>query len=126
MDYDNLDEETIQKRRKEQIEARTKKHFSTMFTLVATVFEIIETVIIMFALFFLAAFIMFKVLGITSERGQSVFAILIVVIFFAGLVIGFLVFKKAIRFVIKKRHLKDKLADDILIHYFKDEEIKEL
>ena len=126
MDYDNLDQETIEKRKKAQIEARTKKKFSTMFTLTSSIFEIIETIIIMFVLFIGTAFVMFKLLGLDSERAQTVFAILMFVIFFGGLVAGFFVYKAAVRFVVKKFKLKSKLSDEILTHYFKDEEIAEL
>ena len=126
MDYDNLDEETIAQRKKDQIEFRNKKKFSTFFTILSSLFEIIETIIIMFAMFLLTAFIMFKVCGMTGDEGQKIYSIMLVVIFFAGLVIGFIIYKKLVRLVIKKFNLKGKLLEEILTHYFTDQELAAL
>jgi len=124
MNYADMDEETKAKRKKEQVEFRTKKRNSFNFMLLSSLFEIVETVLIMFLMFVIAAFVIFKVFKATGPTGQLVFQIILVAIFLGGLVIGFLVYKKCIRWVIKKFNMEDKLNDDILIHYFKDEELK--
>ena len=123
MDYKDMDEETREKRKREQVEYRTKKHNSVRFMIFSSVFEIIETVLIMFILFVICAFIVFKLFKATGPAGQSVFQVLLIVIFLGGMVSGFFVYKKCARWYIKKFKMFDKLNDDVLIHYFKEEEL---
>ena len=91
---EDLDEETRAKRKKQQVEFRTKKRASTRFMLFCSVFEIIETVLIMFIMFVLSALIVFKVFNATGPTGQLVFQILLVVIFIGGMILGFIIYKK--------------------------------
>jgi len=123
MDYKDMDEETREKRKREQVAFRTKKRNSVRFMLFSSIFEIIETVLIMFVMFIVAAFFMFKVFKATGPAGQTVFQILLIVIFLGGMVAGFFVYKACARWYIKKFKLFDKLNDDVLIHYFKEEEL---
>ncbi len=123
MDTRDLDEEAKQKRRKEQIEFRTKKRASVRFMLLSSLFEIFETVLIMFLLFFIVSFILFRVFKATGPTGQTVFQILLIAIFIGGMILGFIVYKKCARWYILKFNLKSKLNEEVLIHYFKDEEL---
>ena len=54
-----------------------------------------------------------------SPTIQIIFQISTIVIFIGSLVLGFLLYKKLIRWVIVKFNLKEKLMDDVIIHYIK-------
>lgn len=126
MDYKDLDDEAKAKRKREQVAFRVKKRTSFRFMLLSSVFEIIETVLIMFVLFVLTSLLFFKVLKIdpAGGAGATVFQILLVLIFIAGMILGFIVYKKCARWYILKFNLKDKLNEEVLIHYFKEEEVQ--
>ncbi|MCQ2596610.1 MAG: hypothetical protein MJ181_02075 [Treponema sp.] len=126
MDYKDLDEEAKERRKKEQVAFRTKKRNSFRFMLLSSVFEIIETVLIMFLLFVFASLLFFKVFKINPAGGvgANIFQIVLVLIFIVGMILGFIVYKKCARWYILKFNLKDKLNDEVLIHYFKEDDIK--
>ena len=42
-----------------------------------------------------------------------------IAIFFGGLVLGFLIYRRLMQFVIEKFNLRDKLTDEVLKHYDK-------
>lgn len=119
-DYADLDEETREKRKKEQVAYRSKKAASTRFMIFASLINILETLVIMLVLFMLAAVLTFKVFHATGPVGQVVFQVLMVVIFIGSMILGFFVYKKTMVFLITKMGLKDKLLDDVLVHYFKE------
>ncbi len=116
---EDLDEESYKKRKQEQVAYREKKRLSTIFMFIATVFEILETLLIMLVLFILDAFILLKIFNPESPTIQIIFQISTIVIFIGSLVLGFLLYKKLIRWVIVKFNLKEKLMDDVIIHYIK-------
>lgn len=125
---EDLDEESRAKRKKEQVEFRTKKRTSNTFMFFATIFEIIETLILMIVLFISFAFIIFRVLKLgDSQIGVTIFEIGSLIIFIGGMILGFLIYKKVVRIAIKKMHLEDKLSDEVLNHYIKNtkEEMEE-
>lgn len=124
MNYSDMDEETREKRKKEQIAFRTKKRNSTRFMLFCSLFEIVETVLIMFVLFVVSAFFVFKVFHLSDQTAQTVVSILLIVIFLGGMILGFLIYKKFVRWYIKKFHMENKLSDEVLIHYFREEELE--
>lgn len=123
MDTRDLDDEAKEKRKREQIAFRTKKRASVRFMLFSSLFEIFETVLIMFLLFFIVSFFFFRVFNATGPTAQTVFQILLIAIFIGGMILGFIVYKKCARWYIKKFNLKDKLNEEVLIHYFKEEEL---
>lgn len=119
MSQPDLDENE-KKRRKEQIVAwREKRRVSTVFMLVASLFEIIETLLIIVGLFLISSVFFLKILDSQKPAVQLAYEISIVVVFVAGIVIGFLVYKKVIGWVIQKFGWKDKLSDDVIMHYVK-------
>lgn len=121
MDMQDLDEEERARRKKEMVEYRTKKTRSTVFMLCASVFEIVETIVIMLALFLLMSFIVFRVGDPNSRTVQIVFEVLSILIFIGSMVAGFFIYKFAVRAVITKFNLKDKLMNDVIEHYIKPE-----
>ncbi|MDD5929460.1 MAG: hypothetical protein PUC37_06595 [Spirochaetales bacterium] len=117
---EELDEEE-KKRRKEQIEYRNKKRNSNLFTFLATIFEIIETAVVVFLFIILSIIIIDKI--DVAENVKSILAnVLFIASFFGGLFLGFFIFKKVVRFVICKFNLEDKLLDSITVHYLKSKE----
>ena len=119
---EDLDKEAYERRKRDQLEYRAKKRTSSIFMLAATAFEIVETLIIMLALFLLDAFILLKVCNPESATVQIIFQITTIIIFLGGIVLGFLLYKKIIRWVIIKFNLKDKLMDEVTSHYIKPTE----
>lgn len=120
MDYTEADKAEQEKRKQAQIELRNKKRYSAMFMFFACVFEIIETFIIIFVGIIVISFFMFKVFHVDPEAYGTLFSILLIVDLVGGLFLGFLVYKKVITWVIKKKNIKDKLSDEIINHYFTD------
>ncbi|MBR1638545.1 MAG: hypothetical protein IJ688_04075 [Treponema sp.] len=119
---EDLDEETRAQRKKEQIEYRNRKKTSTIFMLAASAFEIIETLVIIIALFVLMSFLVFKVLDANQPWVQLLFQISLIVIFIGGIVLGFFIYKKVMKWAIKKFKLEDILLDDVKRHYIKPTE----
>lgn len=126
MNTDNLDDEEKARRKQQQIEYRNKKRFSSVFLLIATVFEIIETFLIILALIVGAIAITARFVDIKSALFSNILGIIIIVFSLGGLVIGFIIYKKAMRWAIDKFDLKDKLLDDVTSHYIKSDEQEEL
>ena len=126
IDSDEFDEESKAKRRKEQIEYRNKKRFSNLFTFLATIFEIIETFAVMVACFVLGS-VVIKLFNFQDEQSKVLaLQIVAIVCFIGGFVLGFIIFKKIMGFVIRKFKLEDKLLDSITMHYIKSKaELKE-
>lgn len=124
---EEIDEEEKARRRKDQIEYRNKKRTSNLFTFFATIFEIIVTFIAVGVLIIGSIFILSKIVAPQTEAFSNILGILMIVMFFAGLVVGFIVYKKIIVWVIKKWKLEDKLLEDILVHYIKktDDEVEQ-
>ena len=119
---EDFDEETREKRKREQIEYRNKKRTSTIFMVIASIFEILETLALMIVMFVILAFVMLKLLNPESQVVMVLFQIMSVVIFAGGMILGFLIYKKAVRWAIKKFNLEDALLDDVKRHYIKPAE----
>lgn len=116
---EDLDEEARARRRKEQIEYRNKKRFSNIFMIGATLFNIVETFVIIIALLVLGIFILTKTCNPETAAFSNILGVLVIVLSFGGLVLGFLVYKKVTGWVIKRFNLEDKLLDSIKMHYQK-------
>lgn len=113
---DKYEEEALARKKKESIEFRNKKRNSNLFLFFGCVFEIIETVILIFGLFLLFSLLFFKVFNMQS---QTVFSVGSLVIFFGGLFLGFQIYKFTVRWVIAKFNLEEKLTKEVLDHYLK-------
>lgn len=119
MNFEEIDEESREKRKKEVVEYRTKKRNSLLFMCAASVFEIVETILLMLVLFVLFSFVIFKVLHLSPDVAGTVFGISSVVIFIGGMILGFLIYKRVITWIIEKFNMKDKLSNDVIMHYQK-------
>lgn len=117
MDYTELDKEEQERRKKDQVEFRTRKRNSRLFLFLGCTFEIIETFIIVLVLFVLSVAILSRVLP--QEIAGKVISIFSIIAFFGGLFIGFLIYRTTVRFVIKKFHLEDKLTEEVIKQYSK-------
>lgn len=128
MDYQEIDEAELEKQKKAKIEYRTKKNRSTIFMILASLFEIVETLLLMLGLFLLMSLILFKSFDPQSATVRVLFEVFSVLIFIGSMVGGFLIYKAVVSLVIRKFNLQDKLLDDVLQHYVKqskeDEEKK--
>ncbi|HAH60879.1 MAG TPA: hypothetical protein DCL73_02130 [Treponema sp.] len=98
------------------------KHRSTIFMIVASVVEIIVTLVIMVGLYILAAWLIYKVFKSASPLP---FQIAYPLIFILGMILGFIVYKRIMRFGIDKFNLRDKLRPDIADHYLTRKEWKD-
>lgn len=120
MDYTEYDKAEQEKRKQDQIAYRNKKKYSSMFLFIASLFEIAETFLLIFAGIIIISFFMFKVFHLSPETYSTLFSILLIVNLVGGLILGFVIYKKAIVWFIKKRHLEDKLSEEIVDHYLRD------
>lgn len=116
--YD-YDEEQKEKRKKDVVEFRNKKRTSNMFVFFATIYEILITVLTILFLIILSSFLIFKFFDPNLRSVQLAFEIAMIVAFIGGIVLGFTIFKKTIRWFIKKFNYEDKLLDSVKIHYVK-------
>ena len=125
MNMDNLNEEEKARHKQQQVEYRNKKRFSSIFLFIATIFEIIETFIIILLLIIGSVAITAKFVDVNSALFSNILGIIIIVFSLGGLVIGFIIYKKAMGWAINKFNLKDKLLDDVTSHYIKKNEEEE-
>ncbi|MCR5764709.1 MAG: hypothetical protein K6G09_01900 [Treponema sp.] len=114
------EKEEKERQKQAKIEYTKKKKFSAIFMTLACVFEIIETLIVMLLLLVGVAFLFTKVIHVEGKIYDTIMTICMIVVFFGGLVLGFIIYKKLVTFVIKKFKLEDKLIDDVIIHYKKE------
>lgn len=126
MNTENLSEDEKEKRKQQQIEYRNKKRFSSVFLFIATIFEIIETFLIILVLIVGAIALTTKFVDVNSALFSNILGIIIIVFSLGGLVIGFIIYKKAMGWAINKFNLKDKLLDDVTSHYIKSDEQEKL
>ena len=115
----DLDEKVKEQRKKDAVDYRTKKKNSNLFLFCGSIFEVVETILIIMVLFIVFAFLMFRVFNATGDIGHKIFSIMTIVIFVGGLVLGFIVYKKVLGWVIEKFNLEDKLSKEVLDHYKK-------
>ena len=115
----DLDEKVKEQRKKDAVDYRTKKKNSNLFLFCGSIFEVVETILIIMVLFIVFSFLMFRVFNATGDIGQKIFSIMTIVIFVGGLVLGFIVYKKVLGWVIEKFNLEDKLSKEVLDHYNK-------
>lgn len=125
MNMDNLDEEEKARHKQQQVEYRNKKRFSSIFLFIATIFEIIETFIIILLLIIGSVAITAKFVDVNNALFSNILGIIIIVFSLGGLIIGFIIYKKAMGWAINKFNLKDKLLDDVTSHYIKKDENEE-
>ena len=125
MNMDNLNEEEKARHKQQQVEYRNKKRFSSIFLFIATIFEIIETFIIILLLIIGSIAITTRFVDVNSALFSNILGIIIIVFSLGGLVIGFIIYKKAMGLAINKFNLKDKLLDDVTSHYIKKDENEE-
>ena len=125
MNMDNLNEEEKARHKQQQVEYRNKKRFSSIFLFIATIFEIIETFIIILLLIIGSIALTTRFVDVNSALFSNILGIIIIVFSLGGLVIGFIIYKKAMGWAINKFNLKDKLLDDVTSHYIKKDENEE-
>ena len=125
MNMDNLDEEEKARHKQEKIEYRNKKRFSSIFLFIAKVFEIIETFLIILLLIIGSVAITTRFVDVNSALFSNILGIIIIVFSLGGLIIGFIIYKKAMGWAIKKFNLQDKLLEDVTSHYIKKNEEEE-
>ena len=125
MNIDNLNDEEKARHKQQQVEYRNKKRFSSIFLFIATIFEIIETFSIILLLIIGSIAITTRFVDVNSALFSNILGIIIIVFSLGGLVIGFIIYKKAMGWAINKFNLKDKLLDDVTSHYIKKDENEE-
>ena len=91
MNMDNLNEEEKARHKQQQVEYRNKKRFSSIFLFIATIFEIIETFIIILLLIIGSIAITTRFVDVNSALFSNILGIIIIVFSLGGLVIGFII-----------------------------------
>jgi hypothetical protein len=113
---DNAEREELKKR---EIERRNKSRNSRLFLFFGSVFEIVETLLVILGLFILFSFLIFKVFNLPEEAAKTIYQYSTIVSFIGGLFLGFVIYKSCANFVIEKFKLEDKLSNEVLGHYSK-------
>ena len=119
---DNAEREELKKR---EIERRNKSRNSRLFLFFGSLFEIVETLLVILGLFILFSFLIFKVFNLPEEAAKTIYQYSTIVSFLGGLFLGFVIYKRCARFVIEKFHLEDKLSNEVLGHYAKRDKAAE-
>lgn len=119
MDMTEADKEERFARQKKELELKAKKRNSRLFLFFGSIFEIAETLAVIFALFVFFSFLVFRVFQLQEDAARTIFQFCTIVSFIGGLFLGFMIYKTAANFVIEKFNLSDKLTNEILGHYSK-------
>ena len=91
MDQPDLDEESKKARKAQVVAWREKKRFSTIFMLLASLFEIAESILVILVLFLLSSIFFLKILDQSNPTVQFAFEISTLFVFVGGIVIGFII-----------------------------------
>jgi uncharacterized membrane protein len=126
LDDDGLTEQEREEKKRNAIEARIKKRNTTLFVVVAWIFEIVVTMIVLLALFILFAVVIFKFLPFSEITKSVIMEISTIFIFFGGLVLGFMIYRNCTDWVIRKFNLQDKIVEKTLKHYIKEDPIEKM
>ena len=124
-EMDELDEQEKERRKNDQIEYRNKQKTSNVFLFFGTLFEIAISFIFVFAIIILAVLICARVLNLSDSVMSVVYQIILILGFLGGLVLGFFVYRKLGRWVIRKWKLEDKLREDVKKQFMTRKEFKE-
>ena len=118
---DMTDEEKAERleRQKKELELRAKKRNSRLFLFIGSIFEIIETFVVITLLIVFFSFLVLRVFKLPEAATTTIMQFSTVVSFIGGLFLGFMIYKNCANFVIEKFNLTDKLSDEILGHYSK-------
>ena len=118
---DMTDEEKAERleRQKKELELRAKKRNSRLFLFFGSIFEIIETFILIMLLFAFFFVLIFKLFKVPESAAGTIYQFSTIVSFIGGLFLGFVVYRACANFVIEKFNLSDKLTNEILGHYSK-------
>ena len=121
MEKGDLSEEEYNRRKQEVIAAQKKKNFSNIFVLCASLFLIIETMIIL-GILMVPLFAIFSHLIPRFNNSTAIgmaFAVTQMVFFVGGLILGFMLFRFVMNYIIRHYHLEDKLTESVKSHYLK-------
>ena len=121
MEKDDLSEEEYKARKEAVIAAQKKRNFSNIFVLCASIFLIVETMIIL-GILMIPLFAIFSHLIPRFNNSTAIgmaFAVTQMVFFVGGLILGFMVFRKVMNYIIRHNHLEEKLTENVLSHYLK-------
>lgn len=118
---DMTDEEKAERleRQKKELELRAKKRNSRLFLFFGSIFEIIETFVLIMLLFAFFFVLIFKLFKVPESAAGTIYQFSTIVSFIGGLFLGFVVYRACANFVIEKFNLSDKLTNEILGHYSK-------
>ena len=126
MDMTEEEKEERLQRQKLELERRQKIRNSRIFLFFGSVFEIIETFLMILFLFVFFYFLIIKVFKLPEEAARTIYQFSTIVSFLGGLFLGFMIYKKCAQFVIEKFNLTDKLTNEVLGHYAKrDKKVEE-
>ena len=119
MDMTEEEKAEREARQKKELELRAKKRNSRIFLFFGSIFEIVETLAVVFLLFVFFSLLVFIVFNLPEAAARTVFQFCTIVSFIGGLFLGFMIYKSVANLVIEKFNLTDKLTNEILGHYSK-------
>ena len=89
-------------RQQQELERRRKVRNSRLFLFFGTVFEILETFLVIVLLIVFFSFLIVKVFKLPEEAANTIGTFSLIVSFFGGLFLGFIIYKTCANFVIEK------------------------
>ena len=89
-------------RQQQELERRRKVRNSRLFLFFGTVFEILETFLVIVLLIVFFSFLIVKVFKLPEEAANTIGTFSLIVSFFGGLFLGFVIYKNCANFVIEK------------------------
>lgn len=92
----------------------TKKNFSLLFLLVATVLNIVMTLLVVVTLVVIAMVVIKYVLRMDGQSAAAAISIVCTICFIAGIVLDMIVYAKLMNFIVTRFHLEDKLDPRML------------
>lgn len=116
MNYEELDAAEAERRKAQQVQYRNRKRTSMIFTFFVSIFEIIISLVIFFALFLSFLAICTRLPNAEAFMGKAFFPGTIIILILS-MYIGFKIYKVFCRFLINKLNLKEKMLESVLIHY---------
>lgn len=123
--FEELDAKEEEKRKQDKIEYSKKKRTSNLFLVCITLFEIVETAILVILFLIISALLVYKVFHLTDNAGSLATSILFILSFIGAFILGVYIYRKVGRWAIKKWNLQEKLKPDVLNQFKTKEQLEE-
>lgn len=110
--------EELEKRKRDVIRYRNLKRNSNIFVICSSIIQIVESLIILAVLLVVSLFVMFKIFHIDENPAAAfIMQATFLILFFAGIILGFIAYRKTMHFIMTKFDFSDKLLQSTIEHF---------